>query len=404
MANILFLAHRLPYPPNKGDKVRSYNLIKHISKEHRVFVGTFIDDPTDSAHVVALRNMCAELEVVELNPRFARIRALNGLLADEPLSIRYYRDHALQNWVNATCRSKKIDLAIVFCSAMAQYIEQQNRLPLIVDFVDVDSEKWQQYSPNHRWPMSWLYQREGEKLLAYERQLAKQADRSFFVSEAEATLFKSKAPECCIRVGVISNGVDTEYFSPDPERLSPFVADEIPIVFTGTMDYWPNTDAANWFALEVLPVLLSRDSKITFYIVGRNPTPEILALAGDKVKVTGTVADIRPYLQYAALVVAPLRIARGFQNKILEAMAMARPVIATAECAKAIDAESGTELITATTVTDFVSAIESQLSDLESSTTMGRMARNRAIASYNWETHMAKIDPYLTKKLTGEPQ
>lgn len=404
MANILFLAHRLPYPPNKGDKVRSYNLIKHLSKQHRVFVGTFIDDPADSAHIAALRSMCAELEVVELNPRFARIRALNALLADEPLSIRYYRDHALQSWVNATCRSKKIDLAIVFCSAMAQYIEQQNRVPLIVDFVDVDSEKWQQYSPNHRWPMSWLYQREGEKLLAYERQLAKQADRSFFVSEAEATLFTSKAPECCIRVGVISNGVDTEYFSPNPERLSPFVANEIPIVFTGTMDYWPNTDAAKWFALEVLPVLLNRDSKIKFYIVGRNPTPEILALAGDKVKVTGTVTDIRPYLQYAAIVVAPLRIARGFQNKILEAMAMARPVIATAECAKAIDAESGTELITATTVTDFVSAIENQLTDLESSATMGRMARNRAITSYNWETHMAKIDPYLTKKSTGESQ
>ena len=402
MANILYLVHRLPYPPNKGDKVRSYNLLKHLLKQHRVFLGTFIDDPEDETHIATLRDMCADLHVAKLNPRLAKIRSLNGLLADEPLTLRYYRDASLQAWVDNICNQHKIDAAVIFSSAMAQYVEDKSRLPTVIDFVDVDSAKWTQYAPKHRWPMSWLYRREGEYLLDYERKMAAQADRSFFVTEAEVALFASLAPECGVRVESMCNGVDADYFSSDQARPSPFAQDEIPIVFTGAMDYWPNVDAVTWFAAEVLPGLRLHQPQARFYIVGRSPTPEVLALAGKHIVVTGTVPDVRPYLQHAGVVVAPLRVARGIQNKILEAMAMERPVIAATDCAAAVDAEKGTELITASTAAEFIAAIEAQLTNPETAITIGQAARTRVIKRYSWEAHMSHIDRYLPTATAGQ--
>lgn len=397
MANILYLVHRLPYPPNKGDKVRSYNLLKHLLKNHKVFLGTFIDDPEDEQHIATLQGMCDGIHVARLEPRQAKIRSLNGLLAGEPLTLRYYRDAKLQEWVDTTCRQQKIDAAIIFCSAMAQYIEDKSRLPVLIDFVDVDSAKWTQYAPKHRWPMSWLYKREGEFLLAYEREMASQAARSFFVTDAEVRLFTQQAPECSVRVEAMCNGVDADYFSPDPARASPFSGTEIPIVFTGAMDYWPNIDAVTWFAAEVLPGLLQKYPAIRFHIVGRSPSPEVSALVGEHIRVTGTVPDVRPYLQHAAVVVAPLRIARGIQNKILEAMAMKRPVIATTECAEPVDADKQSELLTASLPGEFIDKIETQLNNPETATRIGQAARARVIARYSWEAHMSVIDRYLPK-------
>ncbi|MBS1139938.1 MAG: hypothetical protein H6R13_1391 [Proteobacteria bacterium] len=395
MANILYLVHRLPYPPNKGDKVRSFHLLKHLAAKHRVFLGTFVDDPDDLQYIETVRSFCRDLHVAQLNPKFAKIRSLNGLIAGDPLTLRYYRDAGLQTWVEQTCARERIDAVVVFCSAMAQYVEAMPRLPKIIDFVDVDSAKWTQYAPNHRWPMSWLYRREGKLLLAYERTIAASSTRSFFVTEAEAGLFTRHAPECAVRVGAICNGVDADYFTPDATRDSPYPAEEIPIVFTGAMDYHPNIDAVRWFAADILPSLTAKRPNLRFYIVGRSPTPEVLALANDQIKVTGTVPDVRPYLQHAAVVVAPLRIARGIQNKILEAMAMCRPVVASVECAAAVDADKGEELITAETPADFVREIEALLHDEARSAAIGQAARQRVVTRYSWDAHLAGIDQYL---------
>lgn len=406
MANILYLVHRLPYPPNKGDKVRSYHLLKHLVKQHRVFLGTFIDDPEDEQHIETLRSLCTDLHVVNLNPRYAKFRSLNGLLASQPLTLSYYRDSSMADWVEKTCKRHHIDAVVVFSSAMAQYVEAIPRLRTVIDFVDVDSAKWTQYAPQHRWPLSWLYRREGRLLLDYERRMAARAARSFFVTENEAALFCRLAPECTVRVDTVCNGVDSDYFSPDDDRPSPYAADELPIVFTGAMDYWPNVDAATWFAAEVVPGLLERWPTARFYIVGRSPTPEVQALASEKVMVTGTVPDVRPYLQHAAVVVAPLRVARGIQNKILEAMAMARPVIASSECAAAVDAVSGQELLTATTPQEFVDRASGLLESAETAADMGKAARRRVIERYSWEAHLSGIDHYIahtTSKPAGQP-
>ncbi len=403
MANILYLVHRLPYPPNKGDKVRSYHLLKHLLKNHRVYLGTFIDDPDDEQHISLLQTLSADMYVARLNPSLAKIRSLNGLLAGDPLTLRYYRDAGLQSWVDRTCHTESIDAAVIFSSAMAQYVEDKQRMPIIIDFVDVDSAKWTQYAPKHRWPMSWLYRREGDTLLSYEREMAALAARSFFVTDAECALFARHAPESAVRVEAICNGVDADYFSPDSRRGSPFSDDQQAIVFTGAMDYWPNVDAAKWFVDDIFPDILASNPQCRFYVVGRNPTPEVVALASKNVVITGTVADVRPYLQHAAVVVAPLRVARGIQNKILEAMAMERPVIAQTECAAAVDAEIGTELISAGSTDDFVMRIQEQLKDTTLGNNIGKAARARVIARYSWDAHMSGIDRYLGPPVSSEP-
>ena len=161
------------------------------------------------------------------------------------------------------------------------------------------------------------------------------------------------------------------------------------------MDYWPNIDAAVWFAGEMLPLLRQRHPAVRFYVVGRSPDPAVQALAGEGVVVTGTVDDVRPWLAHAAVVVAPLRIARGIQNKILEAMAMARPVVASAACAGPIAAERGQELLAAETVADYVARIESLLADRAQADNIGMAARRRVLESFSWDAHLSLIDRHL---------
>ncbi len=395
MSDLLYLVHRLPYPPNKGDKVRSFNLLKHLAARHRIFLATFVDDPDDEQYLDQVRRYCADVCALRLDPRWAKLRSLNGLLGDEALTLRYYRDARLAHWVERMLEHHPIEAAIVFSSAMAQYVESVPRLPLLVDFVDVDSAKWTQYAPNHRWPMSWIYRREGKKLLAYERELALRADRAFFVTDNETELFRKLAPECAIRTETMGNGVDAEFFTPDPARASPFDAGDTPIVFTGAMDYWPNIDAVRWFVEAMLPTLLERHPALRFYIVGRSPSPEVLALAGEKVVVTGTVPDVRPYLQHAAVVVAPLRVARGLQNKILEAMAMARPVVAAASCVAAIQTTPGEDIVPAEEPAAYITAIGDLLESPARAADMGAAGRRCVLARYSWEAHMGVIDRYL---------
>lgn len=401
MAKILYLVHRMPYPPNKGDKVRSYHLLRHLAEQHEVYLGTFIDDPDDEQHVDTLRQWCADVHAVRLHPLRARIASLAGLLGPEALTLRYYRDASLHRWVDETLASESIGTAVVFSSSMAQYAEGRQGLQMLVDFVDVDSAKWTEYASQHRWPLSWLYRREGQALLAYERRIARGAARSFFVTEQEVALFRSLAPESEPAVEALCNGVDADFFSPDPTRTSPFAEGEQAVVFTGAMDYWPNIDAVRWFAQDMLPALRRQWPGLRFYIVGRSPTPAVRALAGEAVTVTGTVPDVRPYLQHAHVVVAPLRLARGIQNKVLEAMAMARPVVTAVTCAKAIDAQPDRELLPAESAEDYVRLIGSVLQSPDQGLEVGRAARRRVLASYSWRAHLNLIEPYIATGLSA---
>jgi len=394
VSEILFLSHRIPYPPNKGDKIRSYHLLRHLAQHHTVHLGTFIDDPEDWAHTDTLRALCGECCFVPLNRRSATLRSLRGLVTGEALTLPFYADGRLRRWVDHLARTRKLDAALVYSSAMAQYVES---LPLrkVADFVDVDSDKWRQYAAKLSGPRRWIYQREGERLAAYESRIAETFDATFLVSAAEAALMRRIAPpHAAGRIHHFDNGVDTDYFSPERHYENPFPAAEKSIVFTGAMDYWPNVDAVTWFADTVLPIILTTQPAAVFTIVGSRPAEAVRQLGQrDGIRVTGGVPDVRPYLAYAAVAVAPMRIARGVQNKVLEAMAMGKPIVVTPAALEGIEAVPGRDLSVAETAPDFASMIASAF--LGTSVQMGAAARALVNLRYGWEAHLPSIDRAL---------
>jgi sugar transferase (PEP-CTERM/EpsH1 system associated) len=378
-------------------------LLKHLAARHRVFLGTFIDDPQDAEHVETVKSMCAGAHVARLDPRLAKLLSLKGLTRREPLTLPYYADRSLRDWVRRTVVEQGIGTAVVFSSAMAQYVRGILDLRVLLDLVDVDSAKWAQYAKEHRWPLSWLYEREGRLLLDYERTMATQAARTFLVTDAEVELFCRLAPECADRVEAMANGVDADYFSPAHSLASPYAEGEVPVVFTGAMDYWPNIDAVCWFASEILPRLKNRRPQVRFYIVGMRPSSAVQALAGDAVVVTGTVPDVRPYLKHAYVVVAPLRVARGIQNKMLEAMAMAKAVVGSQGCSQGIDAEAGRDFEMAADAKQFADRIEALLSDPACASAMGQAARERVLSRYSWDAHLSRIDAHIEGSAAARP-
>ena len=394
MEDLLLLIHRIPYPPNKGDKIRSYHLLKHLARDYKVHLATFVDDADDWQHVPTVEKMCASSHFASLNPTLARVRSLGALVKNRSLSLDYYRDAGMQRWVDQTVAAHKIERVLVFSSAMAQYADKYPNARRVVDFCDVDSDKWRQYADKKSWPMSWLYRHEARQLLSYERQVAREYDASLFVSAPEADLFRQLAPESDARIGFFSNGVDTDYFSPDAAGASPFKAGERAIVFTGAMDYWPNVDAVQWFAADVMPLLRSRFPDLTFYIVGARPAPAVLELGKQaNIVVTGTVPDVRPYIAHARAAVAPLRIARGIQNKVLEAMAMATPVVVSPQALEGIEAEPGRELVLARDAGCYVDAIAALLARGDNQ--IGLAARARVERKYSWPSNLACIGERL---------
>jgi len=398
---LLFLTHRLPYPPNKGDKIRSFHLLSHLSRHYRVHLGTFVDDEADWQHVDTTQSFCGESYFARLNPSAARLRSLSGLLTGQALTLPYYRNAGLQHWVNDLLAHHHVKRVLVFSSAMAQYVRQADGMRRVIDFVDVDSDKWNQYAESKRWPLSWLYRREGKLLLRHEREVAKEFDASLFVSREEAELFKQFAPESADKTSYFSNGVDTDYFSPDREYPNPYPEGEQALVFTGAMDYWPNVDAVRWFALEIFPAVHAAFPRTRFCIVGSRPTAVVRELARlPGITVTGTVADIRPYLAHAGLAVAPLRMARGLQNKVLEAMAMAKTVVASPQAAEGIQAAQGHELHVAANAREFGQVILTLLAETTCDQ-MGKAARARILADYDWESSLAQVDTLLAE--TPEP-
>ncbi|NOT16328.1 MAG: TIGR03087 family PEP-CTERM/XrtA system glycosyltransferase [Methylotenera sp.] len=335
MQDLLFLAHRIPYPPNKGDKIRSYHFLKYLSEHFNVHLGTFVDDPNDNEYTHVLDKLCTTTFYQNINPLFSKFKCLKGLLTGEPLSLPYYNNIAMQEWVNSTIKKYSINKVLVFSSVMAKFV-QYHDVDMIVDFVDVDSDKWRQYAESKKFLSAWIYQRESNYLLRYEKHIAQQSKLSFFVSKQESDLFKSLAPEAVSKITYVNNGVNIDYFSPENSYISPYPECIDAIVFTGAMDYWANVDAVKWFADHVFSEISCNFPALKFYIVGSKPSKEVLALTSASIVVTGAVDDVRPYIAHAKLAVAPLRIARGIQNKVLEAMAMGKPVIATSAAMEGI--------------------------------------------------------------------
>lgn len=396
MDNLLFLCHRIPYPPNKGDKIRSFHFLQHLATRYRVHLGTFIDDPADEAWRDKVREYCADLCAVRIDPRWRRLLSLRGLLTGEPLGLPYYRDRGLATWVRRVLVEAKPRSALVFSSTMAQYLpdEAYRTMRTVVDFVDVDSEKWLAYAAAKPWPLSAIYRREGRRLRDYETGIARRAAASVFVSAPEAELFGSLLDPPLPTVRHVDNGVDLEYFHPDDTLPSPYVRGARVCVFTGAMDYWANVDAVAWFADEVFPRIQAACPSVEFWIVGSRPAPDVRALGQRPgIHVTGTVPDVRPYVQHALAVVAPLRIARGIQNKVLEGMAMNKPIVGTRAAFEGIRCGAHPALCVTDEPARFAEATVRFLQPGPSPAVDG--PRRYVEATHDWRTNLTKLDTLL---------
>lgn len=395
--DLLFLTQRIPFPPKKGEKIRSFNMLKELSRNWRVHLGCLVDDPEEMRYDADLAAYVADAHYAQINPKLARITCLNGLLTGEPLSYTYFADHSLKRWARRVLEEVRPEAALVCSSNMAQYLVGNGPRPrtVVADFVDVDSEKWRAYAEQGDWPMRLVYGREHLKVLHQEEAIAEYADAVSFVSDAEAQLFRDMFPQLTGKVFGISNGVDSEYFSPE-HGFAPLYDTSVPTyVFCGTMDYPPNVEAVIWFADEILPLIRRTQPDAAFCIVGARPSAAVNALnTREGVQVTGPVDDVRPYVAHATASVAPMRVARGIQNKVLEAMAMARPVIVTPEGLEGIHATPGSHVLLASDTADFAAAVLHAAASPDSAD-IGRAARTLVVEQYSWQAHMGKFDTLL---------
>jgi sugar transferase (PEP-CTERM/EpsH1 system associated) len=322
--DILYLSHCVPNPPDKGEKIRSYRQLKYLCSRFRVHLVCFGRNEAERPFVQELSGQCASVHMEVLSTPSALARAAFEYAMGRSLSVAFFNSPSMRKYVEALAGRVRLSAAVVYTAVMMQFAPLN--VPLLLDLVDVDSEKWLEYSRT-RWP-GFLYALEGRRFRRHEIDQSKRARRVLLSTAAEVELFRSFAGS--VSAECLSNGVDVDYFDPSRSQVLPELNGRRLLAFIGTMDYYPNIEAAIWFATEVFPQLRAHDSRSEFFVVGRNPSKAVLRLAQEPgITVTGSVADVRPYIAASLAVVAPLRIARGIQNKVLEALSMGKTVLAS---------------------------------------------------------------------------
>lgn len=387
MGEILFLAHRMPFPPNRGDKIRSHHVLRHLAELAPVHVATFGDDDDDLAAENELAELAASHCLIRRDKSLLRA-GIEALAKGKPVSLTAFHHPALAAYVRKVLAERPIDTIYAFSGQMGQYIPDGFAGRVLFDFVDVDSAKFEAYAEAAGFPADMLYRREARLLSRFERRTALRATTSLLVTPEEAALLR-------LRMGVadradveaLGNGIDTEFFDPAGTLPAPEMAGEGPqISFTGQMDYPPNVAAVEMFAREVMPAIRGIFPEARFNVVGRAPSGPVRALDGvNGTRVTGAVLDVRPWIAGADLVVAPLTIARGVQNMVLEAMAMARPVVATPQAATGIPARDGYELLVAEGADALARQALGLLHDPVRAANIGQAARAFVIDHCGWD-------------------
>ena len=397
MPEILFLAHRIPFPPNRGDKIRSFNILKHLARHMRVHLACFADNAGELEQVHRLRQaLGGALGEIHIEVRRGRpFKAATALFRGRPLSTALFASDTTQAFVDGILAGRPLDAVFAFSGQMAQFVPAHLSCRFVMDFVDVDSAKFDAFGAQGRGPLAWVHRREGKRLRDFERAVARRADSSLFVSEAEAALFRSRSGLTSADIRALGNGIDLAFYDP-AAPLPPLPADARGkgpmIVFTGQMDYRPNVEAVTSFGQAAMPRIRSKFPEARFAVVGRNPTSAVAKLDGcNGTAVIGAVDDVRSWLAAADVVVAPLTIARGIQNKVLEAMAMGRPVVASRAAFEGIEAAAGQDLLLADTPAEQADAVIRLLREPATASALGAAARLRMEQAYGWEGRLAPI-------------
>jgi len=399
--HILFIAHRIPFPPNKGDKIRSYHMVRHLAQRYAVTVACMVDDAADLEYLQPLKEMAHQVFYEFRSPLKMKMHAALTLGSGRPMTLPCFYSQELQEKIDRFLDITEVKAVICFCSSAAEYVFRSCHYPkglrqkaLLTDLVDVDSEKWRQYAEKHSGPMRWIYRREGRLLLPYEQRIVENFDRTFLVSEEEKGVLGQYGP--VDKVEALSNGVDLDYFSPTAVPRKNASPAGFKLVFPGAMDYWPNVEGAVWFAENVFPQIRKNYPEAVFCIAGRNPADAVVALKKRPgIEVTGSVPDMRVHLASATLCVVPLLIARGIQNKVLEGMAMQKPVVATAGAAAGLKAIPGEEVIVVEDSAAMVREIVQLLKDPERQQAIGQNARAYVERQHSWETHLRRLDEII---------
>lgn len=393
---ILYIAHRVPYPPNKGDKIRSFNELKHLSKRHELHLLAFYEYPEEARYDEELKRYCRSVRLVPLARRRQMLKALYWMARGRPWSLGYFSDSAMREAVDAALAQSAFDLIFVYCSSVAPYACQAGGIPKILDFVDSDSLKWKKYSEARKPPLRWLYGYEARKLSAYECRTIGQFERSIFVSPAEIGTLCLQGDRS--KVAFIQNGVDLDFFKP-----SAGTGATLGIAFTGAMDYFPNVDGALFFAREVFPRIRAVYPDARFFVIGSRPTPPIRRLSSEPgITVTGTVPDVRPFLSRCRVAVVPLRIAQGIQNKILEALAMGLPVVTTPQAAGGLGSSSELPLFLATGPEDFAGRVIDCMAHAPLPAHTVEDCRRHLRERYDWEANLSLLDRIIDA-VTSDP-
>ncbi len=386
--NILYLAHRIPYPPDKGDKLRAFRQIEYLSRNHGVWCACFVDQPSDRAFAAPLSAHCVELAAIPLGRKRAALRGVRGLMCGGTITEAFYRHPAMQAQVAQWCASVRFDAVVAFSSSMAQYGQAVPRARRILDMCDADSIKWNDYANASGAPMRWLYRLEGRRLALRERAWSRLFDATLLVSEAEARGVRHEAGNQ--RVHVVGNGVSLPYI--DRHRTAGRSAG-LTVGFVGAMDYRPNVEAVGWFAAKCWPMVLRAFPAARFRIVGRSPARAVRRLGNlPGVDVVGGVDDVTAEVLGFDVSVCPLHIARGVQNKVLEAMAAARAVVLSPSAAEGIDACDGHDYVVADTAAQTAAAVMDLLEDPQRRKELGSAARRFVAKHRQWKPALERFE------------
>ena len=399
MGEALFISHRIPFPPDRGDKIRSHHLLKALAEFGPVHVATLRETEADFAAEPLLTEVAAS-HCLARRPGLA-LSGLRALATGRAVSQQAFGSPSLRAWIAQLLAERPIDTIFVFSGQMGQYIPDDFRGRVIVDLCDVDSAKFEAYAQDGRGWRKWIDAREARLLVAEENRLAARADATLLVSEAEAALFRSRIGAG--NVIAAGNGIDTTLFDPQAATPHPALISEPGphIVFTGQMDYLPNVAAARRTALDLMPAIRVVHPNARFHVVGRAPSSEVRAVEGaNGTSVWGEVPDVRPFLAAADLVVAPLAIARGIQNKVLEAMAMARPVLVTPEAAAGIGGQDGVHYAVAGDDAALIERSLALLADGPRALALAAAARRFVVAEKSWQAALAPLAALVGKAET----
>ena len=395
---ILYLCHRFPFPPKRGGKIRPFNMIRHLANSHDVTVASLARSPEEAREGEGIASFCSRYVMAEVSNPIQVARMVVRVPTVTPSSMGFFYSPVLARRVRDLLARDRYELIFVHCSSVAQYVESVRGIPKILDFGDMDSQKWLEYARYKPFPLSTGYWLEGKKLEREEIRLARQFDMCTATTRAEWETLASYGNG--FDSDWFPNGVDSTFFAPTGEPYDPDT-----ISFVGRMDYYPNQESMFDFCANVLPLLRERRPTIKLTIVGADPPPAVKKLGRlPGVTVTGSVPDVRPYVRGSALMVAPLNIARGTQNKILEAMAMGVPVVTSGVAAGGVDALEQEHFLVARTYQDYSAAVLRILEDPKERDRLARAGRDRVLRHHAWPYSMKRLDAVIERCLTKRTQ